>query len=151
MNVKTAFIAIFVFLISFMILFFSTNPSYEKSLEARYHYELGHYDKAYALAKEAFSEDIYNRMAATIMAQSQTALKYQEYIDQAEGYLKQINELLHHDQLSDADRSKIKIMSKIVVESYTKLAPSVITDKDLVAKAAKYYDEFGKILDKVDR
>ncbi len=132
-----------------MALYFLINPSYEKSLEAKYYYEMGEYNKAYTLANEAFSMDIYNRMAATIMAQSKTSLKYKKYIDQAKEYLEQIKKIATQESISDGDRAKIKIMSEVMVDSYVKLAPSVITDKALVQKAATYHKQFEQLLEKV--
>jgi tRNA U34 5-carboxymethylaminomethyl modifying enzyme MnmG/GidA len=138
-------------LVFVMIVYFLLHPSYQKSLEAKYYYEMGDYKTAYTLANEAFSMDLYNRMAATIMAQSKTSMKYQEYIQQAKQYLKEINAMAAKETLSDADRARIKMMSQIVVDSYKKLAPSVITDKALVKEAEKYYKNFEKLLEKVDR
>jgi tetratricopeptide (TPR) repeat protein len=132
-----------------MGIYFLINPSYEKSIEAKYYYEIGEYEEAYSLANEAFSLDIYNRMAATIMAQSKTSLKYVKYINQAKSYLTEINEMASHKSLSDADRAKMKMMSEIMVDSYVKLAPSIITDKVLVQEAKKYHDDFEKLLEKV--
>jgi len=134
-----------------MGLYFLINPSYEKSLEAKYYYEMGDYKRAYKLANEAFSMDIYNRMASTIMAQSKTSMKYKAYIDQAKAYMKEINAIALKESISDADRAKIKMMSEIMVDSYVKLAPSVITESDLVKEAAKYYENFEKLLEKVNR
>jgi tetratricopeptide (TPR) repeat protein len=151
MKNRYAFIVTAFVLILVMVVYFLLHPSYEKSLQAKYYYEMGDYKKAYAAANEAFSMDIYNRMAATIMAQSKTSMKYQEYIEQAKRYLKEINEMAAKERLSDADRARIKMMSEIVVDSYDKLAPSVITDKTLVDEARKYHDNFEKLLEKVDR
>jgi len=136
-------------LVAIMALYFLLNPSYERSIEAKYHYEMGEYKEAYKLANEAFSMDVYNRMAATIMAQSKTSLKYVEYINQAKEYLSQINEIAAHDSISNAERAKMKLMSEIMVDSYVKLAPSVITDEDLVKEASKYHDDFEILLEKV--
>jgi len=138
-------------LIAMMAIYFLINPSYEKSLEAKYFYETGNYKKAYELASEAFSMDVYNRMASTIMAQSKTSMKYQKYIDEAKKYLQEINDIIEQDTISDADRAKIKMMSEIMVDSYVKLAPSVITDKALVEEAKNYYNNFKQILEKVTR
>jgi tRNA U34 5-carboxymethylaminomethyl modifying enzyme MnmG/GidA len=137
--------------ISIMAIYFLVNPSYEKSLEAKYYYETGDYKEAYSLAQEAFSMDIYNRMAATIMAQSTISLKYEAYITQAQAYLKQINEMATQENISTADRVRIKLMSEIVTNSYTKLAPSIITDKSLVIQAKKYHDDFEQLLEKVTK
>jgi len=134
-----------------MFIYFLVNPSYEKSLEAKYYYETGSYEKAYELAKEAFSMDVYNRMASTIMAQSQTSLKYVKYIQQAKEYMRSINEIAAKKSISDADRAKMKLMSEVMVDSYVKLAPSVVTDKALVQEAAEYHKSFEKLLEKVNR
>ena len=134
-----------------MGIYFLVNPSYEKSIQAQYYYEIGDYNEAYKLANEAFSIDVYNRMASTIMAQSKTSMKYQKYIKQAKQYMAEINEIAAKESISDADRARIKLMSEIVVDSYKKLAPSVITDNNLVREAAKYYNDFEKLLEKVNR
>jgi tetratricopeptide (TPR) repeat protein len=132
-----------------MAVYFIINPSYQKSIEAKYYFEIGEYEEAYELANEAFSMDVYNRMASTIMAQSTTSLKYVKYINQAKGFLKQINEIAAHESISAADRAKMKIMSEIMVDSYVKLAPSIITDEVLVQDAKKYRDDFKRLLEKV--
>ena len=143
-------------LFSFSILFimagyFLINPSYEKSIKAKYYFETGDYKEAYALAQEAFSIDVYNRMAATVMAQSKTSLRYVKYNDQAKKYMAQIDEIAFHKNISEADKAKIRLICEIMVGSYTKLAPSIITDKDLVQKTANYYKKFEKLLEKVTR
>jgi tRNA U34 5-carboxymethylaminomethyl modifying enzyme MnmG/GidA len=132
-----------------MATYFVLNPSYEKSLEAKYYYETGRYKEAYRLASEAFGLDAYNKMAATIMAQSQISMKYETYIQEAKRYLEEINEMVSQGSLSDAQRAKIKMMSEIMVDSYKKLAPSVVTDEDLVNEARIYYESFEKLLEKV--
>lgn len=147
---------VFVFVVAasllfIMALYFLINPSYEKSLRAKYYYETGEYAEAYNLAKEAFDIDLYNRMAATVMAQSQTSLKYKNYIDDAKKYMKGIDEIAKHKQISDADKAKIKMMCNIMLGSYVKLAPSVITDEELVQEAAAYHAKFEKLLEKVTK
>ncbi|WP_297433632.1 hypothetical protein [Sulfurimonas sp.] len=151
MNSKYFFPITALILVLIMVIYFLSHPSYEKSLEAKYYYETGQYNKAYKSANEAFSMDLYNRMAATVMAQSKTALKYVKYIDEAKKYMLDINEIANKTTISDADRAKIKMMSEIVVDSYTKLAPSVMTNKSLVNEARKYHDNFEKLLEKVNR
>ncbi|EHP30320.1 hypothetical protein SMGD1_1797 [Sulfurimonas gotlandica GD1] len=131
--------------------YFLVNPSYEKSLKAKYYYEVGEYKEALALAKEAFSIDVYNRMASTIMAQSITSLKYVSYIDDAKKYMHDINKIATHDVISDADKAKIRTMCNIMLSAYIKLAPSVVTDTDLVDEAARYHDNFEKLLEKVNK
>ena len=90
-------------------------------------------------------------MASTIMAQSKISLKYVKYINQAKEYLKEIKNIASDDGITDAQRAKIKMMSEIMVESYVKLASSVITDEELVKQAEKYHEEFKQLLREVKR
>ena len=151
MKSKFLFPSLAVVFLVIMGLFFLINPSYEKSIQAKYYYNTRNYKEAYKLANEAFSADVYNRMAATIMAQSKTSMKYQKYIQQAKKYMQKINVIASQDSISDADKARMKLMSEIMTDSYVKLAPSVITDKDLVAEAAKYHDDFEKLLEQFNR
>ena len=139
------------FLLLIMVVYFIVNPSYEKSLRAKYYYETGDYKEAYSLAKEAFGLDLYNRMAATIMTQSQTSLKYVSYIDDAKKYMKSIDEIARKESILDADKAKIKMICEIMLSAYVKLAPSVVTDDELVKQAAEYHNKFEKLLEKINR
>jgi len=132
-----------------LIIYFLLNPSYQKSLEAKYYFETGSYKEAYLIASEAFSLNVYNRMASTIMAQSKTSLKYVKYNNSAKNYMAKINAIANQDTISDADKARIKIMCEIMIDSYIKLAPSVITDKDLIEQTKNYYINFEKLLEQV--
>ncbi|WP_321777587.1 hypothetical protein [Sulfurimonas sp.] len=143
---SVAFLLLFI-----MGVYFLVNPSYEKSLKAKYYFETGDYKEALVLAKEAFSMDVYNRMASTVVAQSITSLKYVTYNNDAKRYMYIINKIALHDVISDADKAKIRTICNIMIDSYIKLAPSVVTDSDLVEDAASYYDNFEKLLEKVTR
>lgn len=134
-----------------MGLFFLFNPSYEKSIRAKYYFEIGEYQEALALAKEAFSEDLYNRMAATVMAQSITSLKYIAYIEDAKKYMVEIDAIAKHEYISDVDKAKIRVICSIMQSSYIKLAPSVVTQKDLVEQAALYHKQFEQLFAKVSQ
>lgn len=141
-----AALILFIMFVSFLI-----SPSYQKSIEAKYNYEMGSYKIAYSLANEAFSMDVYNRMASTIMAQSKTSLKYVSFINDAKKYMQEIDTIAAEGSVSDAQRAKIKTMCNIIIDSYPKLAPSAITDKTLVNDAQKYFDKFEKIFEQVNR
>ena len=151
MNSKIAFPALAVLLLLIMGVYVLVNPSYQKSIQAKYYYETGEYNEAYTLANEAFSLDVYNRMASTVMAQSKNSLRYVKYIDMAKEYMVKINEIAKHKSITDADKAKMRIMSEIITDSYIKLAPSVITDTELVKEAASYNKNFEQLLDKVNR
>jgi len=134
-----------------MGVYFLVNPSYEKSILAKYYYEVGEYKEALVLSKEAFALNAYNRMAATVNAQSITALKYVSYIEMGQKYMKEINEIAMHEYISDSDKAKIKMICEIMLGSYIKLAPSVITDKKLIENSADLSKKFEKLLEKVNK
>jgi len=146
---KFVFFTLVVVLFSSLYIVF--NPSYQKSIQAKYYFEVGEYKEALTLANEAFSLDLYNRMASTIKAQSIIALKYKAYNNDAKKYMATINEMAKEDVISDADRAKIRLICQVMISSYKKLAPSIITDESLVNESAKYYNNFEKLLDKVNR
>jgi len=131
-----------------MIVFFITNPSYEKSLEAKYFYEVGDFKQAYNLAKEAFELDPYNKMATTIMTQSQFSLRYVRYNEEAKKYIHQIELLVNKEQITPEDKAKIRTITQIMIDSYTKLAPSVVVDPALIEEAKKYYQQFQRVHEK---
>ena len=151
MNNKIFFPLIAFTMLLFMGIYFLVNPSYQKSLQAKYYFETGDYKQAHLLAKEAFGMDVYNRMASTVMAQSITALKYVAYIDDAKKYMTDINTIATHEMISDQDKAKIRLICNIMVDSYVKLAPSVVTDSDLIKETKAYYEKFETLLEKVDK
>jgi len=125
------------------------NPSYQKSLEARFYYTMGDYQKAYRFAKEAFDIDRYNRMASTVMTQSQTALKFVRYNTDAKRYTKQIKQMVEDGNLSRENRAKIRMISKVMIDSYNNIAPTVVTDKALIDESKKYYEGFKNLHDEM--
>ena len=138
-------------LIFLMGIYFVVNPSYEKSIKAKYYFETGEYNEALVLSREAFALDHYNRMAATIMAQSITSMKYVKYINMGKNYILEIDKIAEHEYISDADKAKIRVICEIMIGSYIKLAPSVVTSEKLVQDAAYYYQKFEKLLEKVTK
>ncbi len=137
------------FLLLSMVLYFLLNPSYERSLEAKVYFTLGKYDKAQALATEAFELNQYNRMAATIMTQSQVAMKFVNYNKQAQEYMKRISVLVDADSVNEAARAKIRTMCIIMMDEYMKISPSVVIDASLVEEAKHYYEKFAALYEKV--
>ncbi len=151
MNNKVLIPIIALSLLLIMGIYFVVNPSYEKSIRAKYYYEIGDYKEALTLSKEAFSLDAYNRMAATISAQSITSLKYVSYIEMGKKYMKEIDEIATHEVISDGDKAKIRMICEIMIDSYIKLAPSVITDDKLIEDSKILYKKFEKLLEKVNK
>lgn len=133
----------------FTFAYFFLNPSYELSLEAKFHYAMGDYKTAQQKATKAFKMNKYNRMASMVMTQSQTAMKFVNYIDEAKKYMSEIAKIASGDGVSDADRAKVKMMCEIMIESYVKIAPTVLTDKELIQEASDYNQKFKKLYDEI--
>lgn len=125
--------------------FFATNSSYQDALQSKFYYEVGNYDKAYELAKKAYEKDIYNKMANTIMKQSEIALKYTRYIKQANSYLEQISRISKSNEVGKTDTGRIRIMCEIVIEGYDGLKPSILTPKDIQEEAKDIRDKFVRL------
>ncbi|MBD3799221.1 hypothetical protein [Sulfuricurvum sp.] len=125
------------------------HPSYQKSLEARFYYMIGEYTHAYERSNEAFLLDPYNRMASTIMAQSTMAMKYVRYNEDARKYKKEIYRIAAQPSISDQERSKIKMMTNIVIDGHGKLASTVVIDRVLIDEANEHYRQFKKLHDEL--
>ncbi|WP_456485914.1 hypothetical protein [Hydrogenimonas sp.] len=132
-----------------MAIFAWTNPSYEKAFEAKWHYFLGEYDKAYDLAKEAYDLDRYNRMAFTIMTQTDVARKYLDYIEEGQRYLNIIEKIADHPPISEADKIRIKMICEVMMGRYAMLKPTKLTDKKLIDEARAMYERFKTIYDSI--
>jgi len=129
-------------LLAAMAVFALTNPSYEKAFEARWYYFMGNYDEAYKVAKEAYELDPYNRMAFTVMTQTEVAKRYLDYIREGERYLELIEDTANHPPIGEADKVRIKMMCEIMIGRYERLSPTKLTDKELVERAEEIYGKF---------
>jgi len=123
-------------------LFFFSSSSYQNSFQARMYYFLGDYEQAYALAKRAYDEDVYNKMAFTVLTQSDIALQYEAYIYEGNSYLDIINTMSTKESISEADRSRIKIMSEIMIDGFLALPSSKLTEKGLKESAQTMREKF---------
>jgi len=148
---KSKFFLIVFFLITVgsMGFYFYSNNSYKKSLEAKFYYTLGDYKKANLLSSSAYSENSYNRMALTVMNQSQYAIDYLDYINEAESYLEQINEIAKKRGVNRADRLRIKMMCTIMIGKYKTLKGSVLIKEGLRKEGTEIYLKFLSLKQKV--
>lgn len=129
-------------LLAAMAVFALTNPSYEKAFEARWQYFMGNYDEAYKIAKEAYELDRYNRMAFTVMTQTEVAKRYLDYIREGEHYLELIEDTANHPPIGEADKVRIKMMCEVMIGRYEQLSATKLTDRELVERAKEIYDKF---------
>ncbi|MBE0496011.1 MAG: hypothetical protein IBX45_06345 [Campylobacterales bacterium] len=134
-----------ILLLALSALFFALNSSYQDSLQGRVYYFLGDYAKAQVLSEQAYAKDPYNKMAFTVLTQSAIALKYEAYITQGNQYLVQIDGISTKSEVSDADRSRIKIMCEIMIDGYTALSPTPLTDETLQERATIMREKFKQL------
>lgn len=130
-------------------LYLYTSPSYQKSLEAKFYYALGDYYEANILAKEAYEIDKYNKMAFTVLSQSNIALKYDKYIQEARKYLSEISILSNKEKFEKTDKVKVKMMCEIVIEDYKSLNPSKLTQESLKNEAKELFLKFNEIYEQL--
>ena len=128
-----------------MAYFAWTNPSYQKAFEAKWYYLTGEYDTAYQLAKEAYTLDHYNRMALTVISQTEIARKYLSYIEESNAFLQRIERIAEKTPIEEADKVRIKMMCEVMLDRYEQLAATPLTDRDLMEKAKRIRDEFKKL------
>ncbi len=142
MQSKLVYLFVAIFMLAAMVIFALTNPSYEKAFEARWHYFMGNYDEAYKIAKEAYELDRYNRMAFTVMRQTEVAKEYLDYIREGKRYLNLIEDVANHPPIGEADKIRIKMMCEVMIGRYEKLSPTKLTDAELVEQAKEIYKKF---------
>ena len=142
MSSKTVVLSIGALLAVVFISFVTFSPSYKNALQAKFYYETGDYETAYKLSKSAYNKDIYNKLAHTVMAQSEISQKYALYIARSNGYLENIQKISKSGKVSKVNLDKIRMMCDIAVSDYAELKPSNLTDSDLQEEAKRIRDKF---------
>jgi tetratricopeptide (TPR) repeat protein len=126
-----------------------TNTSYRLSLEARYFFSQGDFDKAYSLAKEAYIKDPYNRMAFTVYTQAQIAKQWQNFLKDADKYFSEIDAIANKPNITKKDKIKIKMMLEILLDEYKNLKPSKLLPINIKKSAQTQYIKAKEIYEKV--
>ena len=139
---KTVILIIGALLAAIFVSFVTLSPSYKNALGAKFYYEMGDYETAYRLSKSAYHKDIYNKLAHTVMVQSEISQKYALYIARSNGYLENIQKISKSGKVSKVNLDKIRMMCDIAVSDYAELKPSNLTDSDLQEEAKRIKDKF---------
>ena len=142
MSSKVVVLSIGALLAALFISFVTLSPSYKNALKAKFYYETGDYETAYKLSKSAYNKDIYNKLAHTVMVQSEISQKYALYIARSNGYLENIQKISKSGKVSKVNLDKIRMMCDIAVSDYAELKPSNLTDSDLQEEAKRIKDKF---------
>ena len=136
------FIAIFI--ITLFGLFFYSDNSYKLALEAKFYYKSKEYEKAINLSQKALDLDAYNKMAATTLNQSKSAIKFSSYIKNGKEYLERIKKMSQNG-VSKADNERIKMMGDVMIEDFESLRNSALLDDELKSEALKMKEAFAKL------
>jgi hypothetical protein len=142
MSSKAVILIIGALLAAIFVSFVTLSPSYKNALGAKFYYEMGDYETAYKLSKSAYHRDIYNKLAHTVMVQSEISQKYALYIARSNNYLENIQKISKSGKVSKVNLDKIRMMCDIAVSDYAELKPSNLTDSDLQEEAKRIKDKF---------
>ncbi len=142
---KYIFVVSLVVLVLWLLTYFMFSSSYQKSIEAKYYYEFGDYKQSLELSTEAFSEDNFNKMAFSLMAQSKIALEYKEFIDNANSSYEEIRAIADKGAISEKDKLRIKIMCEIIIGQYEALVPTKLTNKELLVESKEIYTKIKEL------
>ena len=142
MSSKTVVLSIGALLAAIFVSFVTLSPSYKNALGAKFYYETGDYETAYKLSSSAYHKDVYNKLAHTVMVQSEISQKYALYIARSNGYLENIQKISKSGKVSKVNLDKIRMMCDIAVSDYAELKPSNLTDSDLQEEAKRIKDKF---------
>ncbi len=134
-------VIVFFILILSIFLYYFFNTSYRLSLEAKAYYEFKEYSKAKKLAEQAYKLNKYNTMAFTVLTQSKIAETWQNFIKESNEYLFNIESISNKEVITEADKTKIKMMLEIIIGEFNNLPKSKLLDEDLKQKAKKNYME----------
>ena len=148
MRAKLVAVFLPIFIIVAGWLFFETNGSYQLSFKAKFYYEIGNFDEAFKLSQRALELDNYNKMASTLVNQSKIALKFIAYINYGKKYLEDIKQM-SQNEVSNADRERIRLMCEIMIEGYSQLQDSPLLDSDLKNEAKNMRENFVKLKNKL--
>ena len=142
---KIVLVVVTFLFLSLSVIYFMGNSSYQNSFESRFYYFIGNYSKAYELAKKAYDEDSYNKMAFTVLTQSKIAKEYVDYIKTGNEYFDKIDKISSKKLYKDGDKVRVKLICEVMMGNYEKLVPTKLTDKDLVKNAKQMYDKFKQL------
>jgi len=133
------------------VAYYSFNTSYRLSLESKYYFEVGEFDKAYNLAKKAYILDPYNKMAFTVKTQAKIAQQWQHFINDANNFFKDIEIISDKKNITDKDKLRIKIMLEILLSEYKTLPSSLLIPKYLKKEAKIQYLKARELYEKLFR
>jgi len=146
---KRVFLLFFTLAIALLFVFLVLNPSYRKSVEARFLLFNEEYEDALRLAKEGYVLDPYNKMSISVINSAAGAIEYISYIEQSKEYLNSIILIANSKTISDEDRKRVRMMCEYMIERYDILRNTRTADIGLRTEAKEQYEKFKEIYEEV--
>lgn len=141
---KTKIFFILLVFVSIIAIYFYYlfDKSYMLSLEAKKLYTAGNYRDAMELAGKAYELNQYNRMAFTVLVQSEESLKWKKYIAQTEGYLAFAEAVSQKEGITKGDLTRIKMICEVSIADFEKLnQKNPLIDPGLKARTVALHNE----------
>jgi hypothetical protein len=144
------FILIPLILLIGVVLYFTFNISYQKSIEAKFYFSIGEYTTAYILADEALKIREYNNMAFSIKTKSSLVIEFINFNQESKEFFIKIDKIIYsYNVVPRPEKIRIKMICEIMLEKYKKLSFSLVEDEDIKEKAKYNFTKFDTIYKKV--
>lgn len=149
MDRKKALLLSITAFISISFAFLVINPSYQKSIKAKFLLFNKRYEEAFLVAKESLILDPYNKMAISVLNRAGSEIEYIRYIEQSKEYMNKIVAIANSKTITKADRLRLKQMCKYMIERYDILKNSKQASKELQEEAHSHFLKFKEIYEEV--
>ncbi|EDM24639.1 hypothetical protein FE773_08765 [Caminibacter mediatlanticus TB-2] len=88
-------------------------------------------------------------MAFTIITQSKIAKEWQNFINDCNKYLNEIEKIANKPIITKKDKLRIKIMLEILLDEYKNLKPSLLIPDSLKKEAKLKYEKVKKLYEEL--
>jgi len=142
LKTKIGFILLLLICAIAVYFYYIFDKSYILSAEAKKYYAAGDFKEASELAQKAYELNSYNRMAFTVLVQSQESLKWKKYIEETRKYLTFIEGVSYKENISKGDLVRIKMICEISIANHEKLNQNnMMIDTALKTEANRLHQE----------
>jgi hypothetical protein len=88
-------------------------------------------------------------MAFTLKTQSGIAKEWQNFINDADNYFKEIEKIAGKEYVSKKDKLRVKMMLEVLMDEYKTLKPSLLLPENIKKEAREKYIKAKKLYEKL--
>jgi len=88
-------------------------------------------------------------MAFTLKTQSSIAKEWQNFINDANHYFKEIEKIASKEYVSKKDKLRVKMMLEVLMDEYRTLKPSLLLPENIKKEAREKYLKAKKLYEKL--